>query len=490
MLYPDDVYTNFPPGWKHQIQQSDDQQCFVDFYRTIYVPGRFTEVEIEQTVQKCRDVIINWSKTASIYFNDGRAAPLQKKLCQDRQSQTKFEPLSTAAKGNFLQALNMSLHVFEQHQADCSFYRTGQMIIAITAGVGVFEVDYRPEHNSRGPNYSESSTESSTTATQREFLSSSAGSSSATAGASKGVGGGLGITKSRTLDFGSLKVNVENRIRDLGIGCDLVCLGEQPLHTVPLFRFLLPGDQYEKPDFINLMYYRDSPIKQDENMANISYVPRIGAQFIVRSDAGLGRSRSEPVNGITAELTTSEMTPPITLDEMDAYDAKIFECSTPISAIIPSRTEQTKGLAKYNVDGPNLASKWPTKSRLTRMRTSSNEHMPTHSISDGLHHHHHHHPSGSISIKSNKPKQTSQPRQIPSYRNDPNLRNKATSQRHMGKPNSLNDISYSYGKSEVSKLTKTYLKPEHRGPKKGVHPTRPLSISARVSTDGSQRLST
>ena len=50
--------------------------------------------------------------------------------------------LSTAAKGNFLQALNMSLHVFEQHQTDCSFNRTGYMVITITAGVGVFEVDY------------------------------------------------------------------------------------------------------------------------------------------------------------------------------------------------------------------------------------------------------------------------------------------------------------------------------------------------------------
>ena len=82
MLYPDDVYSNFPPSWKHQIQQSDEQQCYIDFYRTSYVPGRFTKLEIEQTVQKCRDVIINWSKTASIYFDDGRQAPLQKKSCQ------------------------------------------------------------------------------------------------------------------------------------------------------------------------------------------------------------------------------------------------------------------------------------------------------------------------------------------------------------------------------------------------------------------------
>ena len=100
----DDIYANFPPEWKHQIQQTDDSQCFVDFYRTIYVPSRFTSDEIEQTVQKCRDVIINWGKTAQIYFDDGRPAPLKKVTKEKNDRFSRCDHLSPAAKGNFLQA--------------------------------------------------------------------------------------------------------------------------------------------------------------------------------------------------------------------------------------------------------------------------------------------------------------------------------------------------------------------------------------------------
>lgn len=75
------------------------------------------------------------------------------------------------------------LTVFDKHYLDRSFDRTGQVSVVITPGVGVFEVD-------------------------RELTN---------------------ITKQRIIDN--------------GVGSDLVCVGEQPLHAVPLLKVSHELDQ-------------------------------------------------------------------------------------------------------------------------------------------------------------------------------------------------------------------------------------------------------
>ena len=56
----------------------------------------------------------------------------------------------------------------------------------------------------------------------------------------------------------------KQRIIDSGVGSDLICVGEQPLHAVPLFKFhrkykdslANAGEDYSMPHWINLSFYR------------------------------------------------------------------------------------------------------------------------------------------------------------------------------------------------------------------------------------------
>uniref|UniRef100_T1J2N4 DEP domain-containing protein n=1 Tax=Strigamia maritima TaxID=126957 RepID=T1J2N4_STRMM len=173
---------------------------------------------------------------------------------------------STAAQGNFLEVLNMSLNVFEKHYLDRSFDRTGQLSVVITPGVGVFEVD-------------------------RELTN---------------------ITKQRIIDN--------------GVGSDLVCLGEQPLHAVPLFKFhnkntMNAVDDYSMPHWINLSFYSSS--KSSVNYS--SFIPRIKLPQMKPKS----QKESVKTTGLIArskQTKNEDTTFPFV--DYDTYDAQVFKLPT------------------------------------------------------------------------------------------------------------------------------------------------------------------
>ncbi|KAF6277790.1 hypothetical protein mRhiFer1_003836 [Rhinolophus ferrumequinum] len=177
---------------------------------------------------------------------------------------------STSAQGNYLEAINLSFNVFDKHYINRNFDRTGQMSVVITPGVGVFEVDRL------------------------------------------------------------LMILTKQRMIDNGIGVDLVCMGEQPLHAVPLFKLhnrSVPrdsclGDDYNIPHWINHSFYTS----KSQLFCN-SFTPRIKL-------AGKKPVSEKAKNGRDTSLGTpkeSENALPIQVD-YDAYDAQVFRLPGPSRA--------------------------------------------------------------------------------------------------------------------------------------------------------------
>lgn len=168
---------------------------------------------------------------------------------------------STATQGNFLEVLNISLNTFEKHYLDRTFDRTGQLSVVITPGVGVFSVD-------------------------RELTN---------------------ITKQRIIDN--------------GVGSDLVCVGEQPLHAVPLLKFhnkdttLTSADDYSLPHWINLSFY-----STNKKIAYSSFIPRIKLPILAAVDeADVEESERNFLSCNQSEYIHNS------LFDYDAYDEQIFQ---------------------------------------------------------------------------------------------------------------------------------------------------------------------
>ncbi|XP_060048727.1 GATOR1 complex protein DEPDC5 isoform X2 [Erinaceus europaeus] len=177
---------------------------------------------------------------------------------------------STSAQGNYLEAINLSFNVFDKHYINRNFDRTGQMSVVITPGVGVFEVDRL------------------------------------------------------------LMILTKQRMIDNGIGVDLVCMGEQPLHAVPLFKLhnrSAPrdsqlGDDYNIPHWINHSFYTSR-----SQLSCNSFTPRIRL-------AGKKPASEKEKNGRDPSLGTpreAENTLPIQVD-YDAHDAQVFRLPGPARA--------------------------------------------------------------------------------------------------------------------------------------------------------------
>uniref|UniRef100_A0ABM5F1X3 GATOR1 complex protein DEPDC5 isoform X3 n=1 Tax=Pogona vitticeps TaxID=103695 RepID=A0ABM5F1X3_9SAUR len=177
---------------------------------------------------------------------------------------------STSAQGNYLEAINLSFNVFDKHYINRNFDRTGQMSVVITPGVGVFEVDRL------------------------------------------------------------LMILTKQRMIDNGIGVDLVCMGEQPLHAVPLFKLhnrCSPGDSrlgddYNIPHWINHSFYAS----KSQFQCN-SFTPRIKL-------AGRKPQSEKAKNSKDSSLGApkeAENALPIQVD-YDAYDAQVFRLPGPSRA--------------------------------------------------------------------------------------------------------------------------------------------------------------
>ncbi|KAI5622623.1 DEP domain-containing protein 5 isoform X3, partial [Silurus asotus] len=250
-FYAAKTQDEFPESQRGAIRQDHEGRFYEDFYRVVAQNERRDEwTSLLVTIKK---LFIQYPVLVRLKGAD-------RFPCGQN---------STAAQGNYLEAINLSFNVFDKHYINRNFDRTGQMSVVITPGVGVFEVDRL------------------------------------------------------------LMILTKQRMIDNGIGVDLVCMGEQPLHAVPLFKLhnrTVPGDSrlddYNLPHWINHSFYTS---KSQGSCS--SFTPRIK---LAGQKLHVEKLKSSKEHSIGAPKD-SENSLPIQVD-YDAHDAQVFRLPGPARA--------------------------------------------------------------------------------------------------------------------------------------------------------------
>uniref|UniRef100_A0A182PF51 DEP domain-containing protein n=1 Tax=Anopheles epiroticus TaxID=199890 RepID=A0A182PF51_9DIPT len=273
----------FPHHMRDCLQIDYRGRFYEDFYRVAIQNERCddwstTLVQLRRLFTGYRDVVLKYHERADLPA--GTRIPTATN--------------STAAQGNFLEVLNISLNVFEKHYLDRSFDRTGQLSVVITPGVGVFEVD-------------------------RELTN---------------------ITKQRIIDN--------------GVGSDLVCVGEQPLHAVPLLKFhnkdtLTSIDDYSMPHWINLSFY-----STNKKLPYSTFIPRIKPPPTIGGSTEPQPPRPNGTGRLRLTMQANDKKNEYIhncLFDYDAYDDQIFQLPAVHGTSSLQRMSRTKKTSVPSLDG-------------------------------------------------------------------------------------------------------------------------------------------
>ncbi|XP_076434609.1 GATOR1 complex protein DEPDC5-like [Babylonia areolata] len=280
-FYDSQSLEDFPQEIRECLQVDDFGNIYEDFYRLVVQNERYDYEEWNNTLRMLRKL-----------FNQYQDYVLRYHHCHWPNWTIPKARNSTAAQGNFLETLNMSLNLFENYYIDRNFDRTGKVSVVITPGPGVFEVD-------------------------RELTF---------------------ITKQRTIDC--------------GVGSDLVCMGEQPLHAVPLFKFhsrnvkssVEVGDDYNIPHWMNHSFYTSK--NQIQNQQNATFVPRIKPppEFMKMME----RKKPKTVSLVAPQWKTESDDDNFPFVNYDEFDAQVFK--------LPSRTSyrSVRSASCYGLKGSGM----------------------------------------------------------------------------------------------------------------------------------------